>query len=115
MSEEQDATTQEAEDLIAARKRLEKVYNENKSIEQDINKLGAAPRSDMVLLIKLDLLANWLLGDGVERYEFEIESQKRIGDLLRQIQQQVYEDAQKKKLLLPEPHLQAPNQVLLPK
>lgn len=115
MSEEQDATTQEAEDLIQARKQLEKIFKENKAIEDDIMKMGAAPRPDVVLMIKLDLLAAYVLGDGLERYAFEIEFQRRIGDTLRQIQQQVYEDSQKRKLLLPDPTMAAPNQVLLPK
>ena len=100
--------TDENEELSRLRGKLEKIVRDNQEIESDLVKQGVAPRLEMIILMKLDLLANTLLGSGVERFEYEIEAQERIKDMLMHIQQDLLKRRSQEKLLLPNKGLQLP-------
>lgn len=106
MSDETELTP-ENEELSKARARLEKVVKDNRAIEQSLIEQGVAPKYEVIMMMKLDLLATFMLGSGVERFEYEIEAGMRIKDILMQIQQQVA-SARKPQLLVPDQNIAVP-------
>jgi hypothetical protein len=101
--EEIPADTTE-EDL---RHRLERIVKGNVAIEEDLIKQGVQPNPFIILSMRLDLLLDSIFQMG-DRLTFEIESAKRVHDILMQIEQQVLDAKTRQKLILPEPTIGVP-------
>lgn len=99
MSEDDPTTDVDLQD------RLEKLVARNVAIEEDLIKRQVRPNPYIILSMRLDLVLEQLFPMTEERLAFEIESARRVHDILMHIQQQVLEEQSKPKLLLPEPNI----------
>lgn len=75
------------DDISEKHRRLEKLHKDNVAIENDLvgRQIGVNPW--VVLNMRFDLLLNAIL-DESDRYDFEIESAKKVHDILMEIQRQ---------------------------
>lgn len=75
-----------AGDVEAKRRTLEKLFENNKAIEQDLLSRGFGIQPWVLVNMRIDMLLNAIM-DETDRYDFEIQSAKNVHAILMRIQQ----------------------------
>lgn len=99
MSDEDEQVEQTTVQLKAT---LDKLVKQNIALEQSLIDQKIKPNPYVIGVMRLNLLLDILLTEEV-RFQYEIESAKRIHEILMSIQQEVHANKDAAKLFVPTP------------
>lgn len=108
MSDETEQTPENV-NLSKLRQKLESAVRNNIDIENGLIQKGVKPNPYIISALRMDLLLEMILTDE-QRFDYEIESARRVHGILMQIHQDLIQSYDK--LVTPEEGLHVPKLVL---